>query len=310
MVLRGKVLAAYIVVCVLWGSTYIAIRIGDRTLPPLLFAGVRFLTAGAMLFVAARVAGQRLPARARDWRDLSIVGLLLLSGNTCVVVAERFTPAGVASVFVAMAVVWTAFFEGLAAGRASGLSRRMVAGLALGLLGTIVLVGLTPGDLAHADWRGPAILTLGTLLWASGAVYYRHTRPRAGTYLGAAVEMLAAGVVITAAGLAFGEGPRFHLTASGAGSLAYLIVFGSLVGYSAYNFALTHAPATVVGTYTYVNPVVAVLLGWALLGEPIDARIIAGMCIVLAAVIGTQVSWRPARGPARGLTGTPDRRIY
>ena len=98
MVLRGKVLAAYIVVCVLWGSTYIAIRIGDRTLPPLLFAGVRFLTAGAMLFVAARVAGQRLPARARDWRDLSIVGLLLLSGNTCVVVAERFTPAGVAPV--------------------------------------------------------------------------------------------------------------------------------------------------------------------------------------------------------------------
>lgn len=300
--LRGKVLLAYLVVCVLWGSTYIAIRIGDRTLPPVLFAGLRFFIAGVILFVASLAAGQRLPARPRDWRDLSIVGLLLLSGNTCVVVAERFTPAGVASVFVVMAVVWTAFFETLVAGRASGLSARVVVGLALGLLGTVVLVGFTPDELAHADWRGPAILTCGTLLWAAGAVYYRHSHPQAGTYLGAAVEMLAAGVVITSLGFALGEGPRFHLTTPGAGALVYLIVFGSLVGYSAYNYALTHASATVVGTYTYVNPAIAVLLGWALLNEQIDARVVAGMVIVLAAVVVTQLSWRPAflRRPAAG----------
>jgi drug/metabolite transporter (DMT)-like permease len=299
-VLRGKVLFAYLVVCVLWGSTYIAISIGDRTLPPLLFAGLRFFIAGVILFVGARAAGQQLPARPRDWRDLSIVGLLLLSGNTCVVVAERFTPAGVSSVFVVMAVVWTAFIEAFVVGRESGLSVRLVVGLALGLLGTVVLVGLTPADLARADWRGPAILTLGTLLWASGAVYYRHSHPQAGTYLGAAVEMLAAGIVITLVGLAIGEGPRFHLTNSGAGALAYLIVFGSLFGYSAYNYALSHAPATVVGTYTYVNPAIAVLLSWMLLGEQIDARIIGGMTIVLAAVVVTQLSWRPAflRRPA------------
>lgn len=300
--LRGKVLFAYLVVCVLWGSTYIAIRIGDRTLPPVLFAGLRFFIAGVILFVASLAAGQRLPARSRDWRDLSIVGLLLLSGNTCVVVAERFTPAGVASVFVVMAVVWTAFFETFVAGRASGLSARVVAGLALGLLGTVVLVGFTPDQLAHADWRGPAILTCGTLLWAAGAVYYRHSHPQAGTYLGAAVEMLAAGVVITSLGFALGEGPRFHLTTSGAGALVYLIVFGSLVGYSAYNYALAHASATVVGTYTYVNPAIAVLLGWGLLNEQINARVIAGMVIVLAAVVVTQLSWRPAflRRPAGG----------
>jgi drug/metabolite transporter (DMT)-like permease len=299
-VLRGKVLFAYLVVCVLWGSTYIAISIGDRTLPPLLFAGLRFFIAGVILFVGARAAGQQLPARPRDWRDLSIVGLLLLSGNTCVVVAERFTPAGVSSVFVVMAVVWTAFIEAFVVGRESGLSVRLVLGLALGLLGTVVLVGLTPADLARADWRGPAILTLGTLLWASGAVYYRHSHPQAGTYLGAAVEMLAAGIVITLVGLAIGEGPQFHLTNSGAGALAYLIVFGSLFGYSAYNYALSHAPATVVGTYTYVNPAIAVLLSWMLLGEQIDTRIIAGMSIVLAAVVVTQLSWRPAflRRPA------------
>ena len=148
---------------------------------------------------------------------------------------------------------------------------------------------------SYADWRGPAILTLGTLLWAAGAVYYSRSHPQVGTYLGAAVEMLVAGAVVTALGLAVGEGPSFHLTASGAGALAYLIVFGSLLGYSAYNYALAHASATVVGTYTYVNPVVAVLLGWLLLHEQIDARVIAGMCVVLLAVIGTQVSWRPAR---------------
>lgn len=293
--LRGKVLFAYVVVCILWGSTYIAIRIGDRTLPPLLFAGVRFFIAGVILFIGARAAGQSMPARPRDWRNLAIVGLLLLSGNTCVVVAERFTAAGVASVFVVMAVVWTAVFETLTSRGASALSRRVVAGLALGLLGTIVLVGFTPADLARADWRGPAILTLGTLLWAAGAVYYSRSHPRVGTYLGAAVEMIVAGAVITALGLAVGEGPSFHLTASGAGALAYLIVFGSLLGYSAYNYALAHASATVVGTYTYVNPVIAVLLGWLLLHEQIDARVIAGMFLVLLAVIGTQVSWRPAR---------------
>lgn len=299
--LRGKVLFAYLVVCVLWGSTYIAIRIGDRTLPPVLFAGLRFLTAGVILLVASLAAGQRLPARPRDWGDLAIVGLLLLSGNTCVVVAERFTPAGVASVFVVMAVVWTAFFETfVAGGRASGLSARVIVGLALGLLGTVVLVGFTPADLARADWRGPAILTCGTLLWAAGAVYYRHSHPQVGTYLGAAVEMVAAGIAITALGFALGEGPQFHLTASGAGALAYLIVFGSLLGYTAYNYALSHASATLVGTYTYVNPVIAVLLGWGLLHERIDARVIGGMVIVLAAVVVAQLSWRPAwmRRPA------------
>ena len=290
--LRGNVLVAYLLVCVLWGSTYIAIRIGVRTLPPLLFGGIRFLTAGLILLGIALAMGQRLPTRRRDWRVLATVGLFLLAGgNTCVIVAEQFTPAGVASVFVVTAVVWTAFFEAMSTGRATGLSRRVVAGLALGVLGTVVLVGFTPRQLAHADWRGPAILTFGSLCWAFGAVYYKHNRPAVGPYIGSAIEMIAAGIVVTAAGLALGEGARFHLTAEGLGALVYLVVFGSLIGYTAYNYALAHAPATIVGTYTYVNPVVAVLLGWPVLGERIEARTIVGMLIVLGAVIGTQVSW-------------------
>jgi drug/metabolite transporter (DMT)-like permease len=295
-VLRGKVLLAYLVVCVAWGSTYIAIRIGVRTIPPLLFGGVRFFTAGALLFIAARAMGQALPARLRDWRVLVIVGLFLLAGgNTAVIVAEKFTPAGVASVFAATSVVWTAFFEAVWARNASGLSRRVMAGLAMGVLGTIVLVGMTPNELAHADWRGPAILTIGSALWAFGAVYYKHHHPDAGPYIGAAVQMLAAGIAVTTAGLVLGETAQLHVTATGVEALLYLVVVGSLVGYTAYTYALSHASATIVSTYTYVNPVVAVLLGWSLLGERIEARTIVGMVIVLTAVIGTQYSWRPAR---------------
>lgn len=291
--LRGKVLLAYLVVCLAWGSTYIAIRIGVRSIPPLLFGGVRFLTAGVVLLAVARAAGQALPTRLADWRTLAIVGLLLLAGgNTAVIVAEQFTPAGVASVFAAMSVVWTAFFEALSARSASGLSRRVVAGLALGVLGTVVLVGLTPSELRHADWRGPAILTAGSALWAFGAVYYKRHHPETGPYIGAAVQMLAAGVAVTAGGLLLGEATGLHVSASGVEALVYLIVVGSLVGYTCYNYALSHAPATIVSTYTYVNPVVAVLLGWAMLGERIEARTIVGMLIVLAAVVGTQYSWQ------------------
>lgn len=294
--LRGKVLLAYLVVCLAWGSTYIAIRIGVRTIPPLLFGGVRFLTAGAVLFITARAMGQALPARRSDWRALIIVGLFLLAGgNTAVIVAEQFTPAGVASVFAATAVVWTAFFEAVSTRSASGLSRRVVAGLALGVLGTIVLVGMTPEELARADWRGPAILTAGSALWAFGAVYYKHRHPQTGPYIGAAVQMIAAGIVITTAGLMLGEGLHLRVTTPGLEALAYLVVVGSLVGYTCYNYALSHAPATIVSTYTYINPAVAVLLGWSLLGERIEARTIAGMVIVLTAVVGTQYSWRPAR---------------
>jgi drug/metabolite transporter (DMT)-like permease len=126
-------------------------------------------------------------------------------------------------------------------------------------------------------------------------VYYKHHHPDAGPYIGAAVQMLAAGIAVTTAGLVLGETAQLHVTATGVEALLYLVVVGSLVGYTAYTYALSHASATIVSTYTYVNPVVAVLLGWSLLGERIEARTIVGMVIVLTAVIGTQYSWRPAR---------------
>ena len=154
--LRGRALVAYLLVCVLWGSTYLAIRIGVGVLPPFLFAGSRFLVAGALLLAGALAFGERLPRRSRDWADLAVVGLLLLAGgNTFVVWAEQFTPSGTASLFVVTVALWMALFDALLPGGPGRLSWRVVAGLLLGLVGTALLVEADPRSLLHADLRWP-----------------------------------------------------------------------------------------------------------------------------------------------------------
>jgi len=289
--LRGKALVAYLLVCVLWGSTYLAIRIGVGVLPPFVFAGGRFLIAGLLLLGIALAFGERLPRHPRDWAVLAVVGLFLLAGgNTMVVWAEQFTPSGVASLFVVTVALWTALFDALMPGEGGRLTWRVVAGLARGLGGTAVLVETDTGALAHLDLRGPVALTLASASWAFGSVYYRRRHPEAGPYVGSAIEMIAGGAVVLLLGLALGEAREVHFTARGLGALAYLVVFGSVIGYTAYNYALHHAPATIVGTYAYVNPVIAVLLGWLLLGEHVGARTFVAMVLILGAVVWIQAS--------------------
>ncbi len=296
--LRGKALIAYLMVCVLWGSTYLAIRVGVGVLPPLLFAGVRFLVAGMLLLGGAVALGERLPARGRDWRTLAIVGLFLLAGgNTSVVWAEQFTPSGIASIFVVTVALWMAFFDSFVPGGAGRLSWRVIAGLVFGLLGTALLVGASPRELLEADLRGPIALTLASASWAFGSVYYKRQHPDVGPVVSAAVQMLAGGAAVTLLGLLTGEAGRVHPTAAGLEALGYLVVFGSILGYTAYGYALRHASATAVGTYAYVNPPIAVLLGWAFLGEPIGARTIVAMALILGAVVWIQLAHAvPARG--------------
>ena len=302
--LRGKALVAYLLVCVLWGSTYLAIRIGVGVLPPFLFAGSRFLVAGALLLAGALAFGERLPRRARDWADLAVVGLLLLAGgNTFVVWAEQFTPSGVASLFVVTVALWMALFDALLPGGPGRLSWRVIAGLVLGLVGTALLVEADPRTLMHADLRGPVALTGASASWALGSVYDRRRHPEAGPYVGAAIEMIAGGAVVVVLGLLLGEARSVHVTSRGLGALGYLIVFGSIVGYTAYNYALHHAPATIVGTYAYVNPLIAVLLGAVFLAEPVGPRTFVAMALILGAVLWIQVSHaaaarREAEAPA------------
>jgi drug/metabolite transporter (DMT)-like permease len=303
--LRGKALVAYLLVCVLWGSTYLAIRIGVGVLPPFLFAGTRFLLAGVLLLAGSLAFGARLPRGRRDWLVLAAVGLFLLSGgNTFVVWAEQYTPSGVASLFVVTVALWMALFDAVVPGGAGRLSWRVIAGLLLGLVGTALLVGAHPRELLHADLRGPVALTFASASWAFGSVLYKRRHPDAGPYVGAAIEMIVGGAAVFLLGLALGESRGLRVTPTGVEALAYLVLFGSIVGYSAYNYALHHASATAVGTYAYVNPLIAVLLGAVLLREPVGPRTFLAMALILGAVLWIQVSHafpvrRRAEVPAR-----------
>lgn len=291
--LRGKALFAYLLVCVVWGSTYLAIRIGVQDLPPLLFAGVRFIIAGALLALIVLATGDRLPRTLRDWRIHAVTGcFLLLGGNAVVVWAEQFVESGPASVFVAAVPLWAAFFDAIVPGGTSVFTWRVGLGLALGFLGSALLAGVTPGELLNADLKGPVALTLASASWALGTVYSKRNRTEVTPFSGAAVQMLAGGAVITLLGLLAGEAGRWQLSGAGLGALAYLIVFGSIVGYTAYAYALQHASPTIVGTYAYVNPVVAVLLGWLILSEAVTLRTFAAMGLILGAVLMIQAAPR------------------
>jgi drug/metabolite transporter (DMT)-like permease len=303
--LRGKALVAWLLVCLLWGSTYLAIKVGVGVLPPFLFAGLRFLTAGVLLFGGALLFGHHLPVRWQDWRDPAIVGVLLLAGgNAFVVWAEQYTPSGVASVFVVTVALWMAFFDAVIPGGSGALSWRVIIGLLVGFLGTVFLVGANPREILATDLRGPIALTSAAMSWSLGSVYGKRHPTASSPYVNAAIQMLAGGTVVTLVGTTLGEWSAWHLHARGALAMGYLVVFGSIVGYSAYTYALRHAPATVVGTYAYVNPVIAVLLGWLVLHEVISGRMVVAMAMILAAVLWIQLShkalsaigYRPSAG--------------
>ena len=311
MALRGKTLFAYLLVCTVWGSTYLAIRIGVGELPPFLFAGSRFLIAGSILLAATLALGQRLPATVAGWRTHVIVGLfLLMGGNSLVVWAEQFTDSGVASIFVVTVALWMALFDALVPGSTGRLGWRVVAGLALGFVGTLMLIGTSPAEILRADLRGPAALTLASASWAFGSVYYkRHPTGDLSPFVAASIQMLAGGLGVTLLGLALGEASAWRFDPGGLAALAYLAVFGSIVGYTAYFYALRHAAPTVVGTYAYVNPVIAVLLGWAILDEAVSPRTFLAMGLILGAVVWIQLSHaRPTVAPAPSLAPEPARR--
>ena len=172
--LKGKALIAYLLVCVVWGSTYLVIRIGVSELPPFMFAGLRFLAAGLLLLGGALLFGDRLPRELKVWRDNAIVGICLFAGgNSFVVWADQFTPSGIASVFVVTVALWMAFFDALVPGGKSVLTWRVVVGLVVGFLGTMLLIGASPRELLAADLRGPIALTLASASWAAGSIYYK-----------------------------------------------------------------------------------------------------------------------------------------
>jgi drug/metabolite transporter (DMT)-like permease len=285
---REKVAAwgAWAAVCFFWGTTYLAIRIGLETLPPMLLAGLRFLTAGSILFAFMYFwRGARVP-KGRDLFDQALVGLLLLGiGNGLVVWAEQWVPSGLAALMVATSPFWVAGFERL---RRDGErnSLRSMAGLLVGFAGLALLVA--PGIL-NASYGVQFLLGLlgiqvGCASWTGGSVYSKHHHSEVKPLMAAAMQMLFAGLALLLAGSIAGEWRVLRFSVRSFSAFAYLVLFGSIVAYGSYTYAMQKLPLSIVSMYSYINPVIAVLLGWLILSEPLGWRMILAMGVILCGV--------------------------
>jgi drug/metabolite transporter (DMT)-like permease len=310
--LGGGVLLALVTVYLVWGSTYLAIRFAIETLPPLTMAGLRFLVAGGLLYAWARLRGAPRPARAHWAPSTAIGAFLLLGGNGGVVWAEQHVASGVTALLVAVEPVWIAVLAPLLLGhRRAG--ARVAAGLVAGVLGVGVLVldprGLDP---TSVDPLGAAVVVAAALSWAVGSlVSLRFVLPESRA-LASGMQMLTGGALLAIAGGVAGEWSRLGAVAPSARSWAafgYLVVFGSIVAFSAYAYLLRAARPTVAATYAFVNPVVAVLLGWAAAGEPLTARVGVAAALILAAVALLVSDGRRKRDEApEGASGAAEAR--
>ncbi len=278
---------ALLTVYLVWGSTYLAIRVVvTNELPALLSMGVRFVVAGALLAVAVRVrAGAgALKVTRRQLGTCAVVGVLLLGGgNGTVALAERDVPSGLVALLVSTTPLWIVVL-GLAAGLRP--RRLSVAGILVGVAGTAVLA--RPGAAGSVPWQGVALVLTGTAAWALGSLYSRRRPSPPHAFAAAAYQMLTGGAALVLGGLLLGEAGRIDLAAvtpSAWWALAYLVLIGSLVAYTAYFWLLANAPLQLVTTYAYVNPVVAVVLGWALLAEPVTAQVVVGGALAVAGVV-------------------------
>jgi drug/metabolite transporter (DMT)-like permease len=285
---RWAIWAALGSVYLAWGSTYLAIRFVVLGLPPFLSAGLRFLIAGGLLYAFRRLRGDGRPTR-QHWRAATFVGLLmLLGGNGCVVWAEQHVPSGVAALLVATSPVWMVLMDPLFRG-----SRRphplILVGVLLGFAGTVVLVG--PGQLLGLQGRvdpwGALLLTLAAIFWSVGSLYSRKAALPDSPLLGTSMEMLVGGLALFLLGTCTGEWNRLAWgpeVPRALGGMAYLIVFGSWIGFSAYTWLLRVAPTPFVSTYAYVNPLVAIVVGHFVGGEALSGRVLLAAAMVLGAV--------------------------
>ena len=302
----ARVWAALLVVYAVWGSTYLGIELAVRTLPPFLMLAARFLIAGTLLYVWVAVRDRRLlrPPSLHEWRAALVVGgALLLIGNGTVAWAEdRGVETGTAALIIASVPLWLALLDRVLYGQRLGLA--IVAGLVVGFGGVALLVA--PGG-GGSDRVGELSLIGSALAWALGSLYSRRA-PSPSPLLGAAMQMLAGGALLVVFGLAVGEGGELRaseVSAASLGGLAYLVVFGSLLGFTAYIWLLRTAPTSLVSTYAYVNPVVAVLLGSVVLDEALSWRVVAGGGIVIAAV--ALIVTRPRMRAPKVAAGIPAR---
>lgn len=300
---RPQLFAGLMVIYVVWGSTYVALKVGVEDLPPLALSAVRFLAAGLILYAWCAWRRRRHPDRgwrpptAAEWRAGAVLGVLLpAAGTGGATWAEQRLPSGTTALLLATIPLWLVLTKRLVDGDAIG--RRAGAGLVAGLVGVAVLVNPIAGP--APDPLYAAVALGGALCWGAGTVYGQHAPRPEQPLLASAVEMLGAGAVLVVLSAATGDyrGVHVHDAGSSLLALAYLILFGSLLAYSTYEWLVQKAPARIVGTYAFVNPVVAVALGWLLLGEDVGARTGVAAAVIAAGVALIVTQPAPAEADA------------
>ncbi|MBI5731304.1 MAG: EamA family transporter [Ignavibacteriales bacterium] len=269
---------------IIWGTTYLAIRIGVENLPPVLFTGLRWIVAGPLLLIILLLKKYKLPNK-NDLLHLSISGLLLLGGgNGLVVFAEQWVPSGLTALLITTVPFWVVGIDAIIP-QGKKINPTILLGLLLGLVGVGIIFG---GDFVRlfdpSYLSGIIGLMFAVVLWSVGTLYSKYKKISVHPLMGAATQMIIAGIVITALGLILGEGSKFHFTNSSFYSYLYLVIVGSLVGYGSYVYAIAHLPVSLVATYAYVNPVIALFLGWLILDEKISLWVILAAVVILIGV--------------------------
>jgi drug/metabolite transporter (DMT)-like permease len=304
---RALAYAAFAVVCLVWGTTYLAIRVAIETLPTFLFSGARFTAAGVILLLICALRRDKIPTRLGDWMNAGFVGLMLVGvGNIAVVWAEHYVSSGFAALLVATAPFWMAIMERLR-GTTDRLTPRKKLGMLIGFLGVAILVlpALDPRGINFMFLAGAGVLQLGSICWNYGSLRSKYHPIPASPLVSAGMQMLVGGLVVLMIGFARGEAASFHFTPRTLTAFLYLLVFGSVIAYGAYVYALAKLPTSTVSLYAYVNPAVAVFLGWLILGEPLGWSSLVAMIVIFAGVAMVQTQPRTKSAVVVPITEEP-----
>ncbi len=277
--------SAWLIVCIIWGTTYLAIRIGVEHIPPMLFAGMRWIIAGVIFVSFLRLKGHKLPSK-NDLIHIAVAGISLIGiGNGLVVTGEQFIGSGIAALLITTVPFWVVGMESFIPSGPK-LNLMIVSGLILGLLGVMLIFNGGWSILLNPTYLLGVLCMFGAVVaWSFGTVYSKYKKVSVHPLMSAAVQMLIAGIAQTVLGLILGEGARISFHSSGIISFFYLVIAGSIFGYGSYIYAIEHLPLSLVSTYAYINPVIALFLGWLVLGETLNLTIILAAAVIIAGVI-------------------------
>lgn len=279
-----KAYLAWISVCIVWGTTYLAIRIGVHDLPPMLFAGLRWILAGTILYTFLRIRNYTRPNRSEIIHS-GIIGILLLGfGNGLVVFAEQWIPSGLAALIITTVPLWLVLFESILP-NGSKLNFEIISGILLGLVGIILIFSSDINEFLKAEnFLGIAAIIFAVITWALGTLYSKYRKLKTHPLMTASFQMLIAGSLQVLLGLVLGETSDIRLNHEGIFAFFYLVIFGSLLGYAAYIYAISYLPISLVSTYAYINPIIALFLGWLILDENINSTIIISTVLIFISV--------------------------